>query len=386
MPQESIHAIGLAVYFVFLLLFLWARFMPGSHRGAGWWAWAMGCAFTARLLLMALATQQQGLPHAVLYSMLILVEKFCLLRGLARFFDRPIALRSLYLVVFAGEAWVLACMLLDVAAFVRGFGAGLVNAGLLLYAARIAHASLARGKAWLMRSFTMLCLVLALHWTLAFPIMRVVPSWAYNGFLLGTLLVLAQYFCLLALVFASAHQQLLDAKERALDLAFQDPLTNLSNQRYMRIQFDNAQMLARRAQQMLALIYIDLDNFKPINDRAGHRVGDEVLKTMAMRLQHATRGTDICARVGGDEFVAICTQLEHEADARNIAQKLLREFTMPVEVEGRHYQLGASIGISLYPQHGETLDELLEHADKAMYRAKHSGKGGYRMHAKVAAV
>ena len=168
-------------------------------------------------------------------------------------------------------------------------------------------------------------------------------------------------------------------------MAFQDPLTGLSNQRYMHVQFEHARKLAERSGQLLAVIFIDLDNFKPINDRAGHRVGDDVLKIMATRLQHATRGTDICARLGGDEFVAICTQLGHEADARGIAQKLLREFTTPVDVAGRRYPLSASIGISLYPLHGDTLEDLLEHADKAMYRAKHGGKGGYRMHGQVAA-
>src|SRR5690606_27980049 len=151
---------------------------------------------------------------------------------------------------------------------------------------------------------------------------------------------------------------LLEAESHALHMAFQDPLSGLSNQHYMCASFENALILATRPHQQVAVIFIDIDNFKPINDRAGHRVGDEVLKATAARLRRATRSTDICARVGGDEFVAICTQLEQEEHVHEIARKLLHALTEVLEVDGKSYQLGVSIGVSLYPQHGTTLAEL----------------------------
>lgn len=222
--------------------------------------------------------------------------------------------------------------------------------------------------------------LLAAHWSSAFVIMDIVPSWFTNAFLIGTLLVLVQYFSLLAAVLLSFQKRLLEAESKALDMAFQDPLTGLNNQRYMSTLFDKVLILATRPHQLVAIVYIDLDNFKPINDRAGHAVGDEVLRVIASRLKATTRSTDICARVGGDEFVAICTQLEHQDQAHDIASKLLGELTNPIQIDGNEYVLGASIGISLYPLHGDSLPTLLEYADRAMYQIKHKGKNGYRIH------
>lgn len=222
--------------------------------------------------------------------------------------------------------------------------------------------------------------LLALHWLSAFLIIEAQPSWFRHGFLLGTVLVLVQYFSLLAAIMLSFQNRLLEAESKALDMAFQDPLTGLSNQRYMTALFEKALLLANRPHQLAAIVYIDLDNFKPINDRAGHRVGDEVLKILAGRLRQSTRSTDICARVGGDEFVAICTQLDDANHADEIAGKILREMTAPISVGGKDYRVGASIGVSLYPMHGNSLARLLDYADQAMYQVKSSGKNGYRVH------
>jgi diguanylate cyclase (GGDEF)-like protein len=163
-------------------------------------------------------------------------------------------------------------------------------------------------------------------------------------------------------------------------MAFQDPLTGLNNQRYMSTLFEKALVLANRPHHYSAVIFIDLDNFKPINDLAGHHAGDEVLRTVANRLRRCTRSTDICARIGGDEFVVICTQLEATEQVGDIATKLHRELIAPIAVEDKRFVLGASIGVSLYPIHGNSLAELLEHADKAMYQIKRSGKNGYRIY------
>ncbi|MCC7095999.1 MAG: diguanylate cyclase [Thermomonas sp.] len=384
MPQAIIHTIGTAIYFVFFLLFLWAQRIPGNHRGVGWWAAGVGFAFTARMMLIALLAWSGGAPLSVLYSMLILIEKYCLLMGMARFFDRLLPVRALLVALLLAEFWVVGCAALGASSFVRGLGAGLANAGLLLYAAWVAYTCRHRvTRHWLI-VFTVVCIALAVHWTAAFPIIRVAPSWAQYGFLLGTVLVLAQYFCLLVLVFARTHQRLLEAKSKAMDLAFQDPLTGLNNQRYMQALFEDALLLANRSHQVTAILFIDLDHFKQVNDRGGHRVGDEVLKTVAERLRHVTRGTDICARLGGDEFAVVCPQLADADQARRVAEKLLEFLSEPYWVDGTAYQIGASIGISLYPSHAETLQGLLELADKAMYQIKRDGKHGYAMHGDAA--
>ena len=328
MSYEIVHTIGSTVYFVFFLLFLWVRRTPRINPGAG-----------ALVAACRIGGGNMGLRHVG--RRVAGVAAQCGRGAVQCRFSRSCRVDCVEPAQCSGAVVVV----------VDGVDQ------------RVAGAALGQ------------CV----------PDIDRHPGWFTQGFVLGTALVLTQYFSLLAAVLLSFQKRLMEAESRVLDLAFQDPLTGLSNQRYMRTLFENALILANRPHQQVAVVFIDIDNFKPINDRAGHRVGDDVLKIMATRLQHATRGTDICARLGGDEFVAICTQLGHEADARGIAQKLLREFTTPVDVAGRRYPLSASIGISLYPLHGDTLEDLLEHADKAMYRAKHGGKGGYRMHGQVAA-
>jgi diguanylate cyclase len=164
-------------------------------------------------------------------------------------------------------------------------------------------------------------------------------------------------------------------------LAYHDPLTGLNNKRYMNTLFEQALILAMRPHQMLALIYIDLDNFKPINDTAGHLVGDEVLKVIAKRLLDHTRSTDICARIGGDEFVVIATQLEHVEHANQIANKILEQCCADIIIDQHIYHLGASLGVSIYPSHGNDLTQLLQHADEAMYKVKKNGKSGFQVFA-----
>jgi diguanylate cyclase (GGDEF)-like protein len=111
-----------------------------------------------------------------------------------------------------------------------------------------------------------------------------------------------------------------------------------------------------------------------------HTAGDLVLKDVAYRLKSCIRSTDICARIGGDEFVVIATQLEQASYTEEIARKILKAFNHPFSVNGQQYLIGASIGISLYPQHGKDFNELLDRADSAMYQVKHAGRGGFKLY------
>lgn len=380
MSHEIVHTIGSTIYFVFFLLFLWMRGIPRTNPGAGWWALAMLAALVSRLALVALLDARDGSLAGSVYAALNVIEKLCLLIGLAQFLGVRLRLRWLYAAALAVEGWVVLTWWLQASPLVRGGGVALFNAAVLFQVAWLAHARRGKLASGWMEMVSLASVLLALHWIAAYPVIALVPDWGKNGFLLGTLLVLVQYFGLLGAILLSFQTRLLEAESRALDMAFQDPLTGLSNQRYMSALFEKALVLANRPHQLAAVIYIDLDDFKRINDRAGHRVGDEVLKGVASRLRKATRSTDICARIGGDEFVAICTQLEHPDHADAIAAKLVDAFDAPFDIAGKPFTVGVSIGVSLYPQHGDSLATLLEHADRAMYRVKGSGKHGYRMH------
>lgn len=380
MIAASIHAAGIAVYFVFSLLLFAASRVPRSSRALGYWAIGTFAACCARLML--LLEQSSALPAAIWwYACFIVLEKLCLLLGVQLFFGYRLGRRRWWLVaagvVIAGFSAVfftqLARLWFDLALAAFNVLALLVVCWIIwhrttLLPPRVCQLALA------------VSVLLAVNWACLVPgYLWILPQWQIWGFAFGTLVVLVQYLALLAAVFVQFRRRLLDSEEKALALAFQDPLTGLNNKRYVDVLFEQALLLANRPHQLLAVFYIDLDHFKPINDNDGHRAGDAVLKEVARRLKQCLRSTDICARVGGDEFVVVATQLEHEQAAADIAGKILQQLATPVQVAAKTYQLGASVGISLYPKDGHELSALLEKADFAMYQVKKSGRHGYRL-------
>ena len=134
---------------------------------------------------------------------------------------------------------------------------------------------------------------------------------------------------------------------------------------------------ARRKRQMSAVMFLDLDGFKEINDRHGHEIGDLVLKATADRIKDEIRETDTVARIGGDEFVIILSSLPEIPIAERIAGSLIRQIAMPLRVGSVEIEVSASIGIALYPDHGASSEELIRSADQAMYRIKNLGKNDF---------
>ena len=166
-----------------------------------------------------------------------------------------------------------------------------------------------------------------------------------------------------------------EAMER---LAFHDSLTGLPNRASLFDTLGRAVAPAAAESRQLALLYLDLDDFKSVNDALGHAAGDELLIAVAERLRGAVRKTDVVARLGGDEFAVLLADVEHPDVAGALAGKLVDRIGQPYMLHRRRIRVGASIGISLYPRDGATVDALLNHADAAMYAAKASGRGQYR--------
>ncbi|MHB9024496.1 MAG: diguanylate cyclase domain-containing protein [Armatimonadota bacterium] len=152
--------------------------------------------------------------------------------------------------------------------------------------------------------------------------------------------------------------------------ATHDKLTGLPNRSLFAEHLSSAIKSARRKNRQVAVMLLDLDNFKPINDALGHAVGDQVLQVIAERLGESLRDSDIIARHGGDEFTVLMTDFQEIREVRDVAQRLLRTVAQPITHEGGACQATASLGISLYPDDGEDADVLLQTADTAMYRAK----------------
>jgi diguanylate cyclase (GGDEF)-like protein len=151
----------------------------------------------------------------------------------------------------------------------------------------------------------------------------------------------------------------------------QDQLTGLGNRRFLGEQ--EARLRSLQRDHCAALLLLDLNDFKEVNDRLGHRVGDDLLSAVATRLRNALRPQDTLVRLGGDEFVVLLTDLPYPAVAKSVAGHLLDSLRVPLTVGGIDLEVGASVGIAAYPRDGENLDTLLQHAEIAMYEAKRSG-------------
>ncbi len=168
------------------------------------------------------------------------------------------------------------------------------------------------------------------------------------------------------------------AEQRIEELATRDPLTGLPNRRQFEHQLVRGTAHAQRTGQLLALMFIDLDNFKSVNDTLGHQVGDGLLKEVARRLSAAIRKGDTLSRFGGDEFVILLEGLKSPGDAGTVAQKIVAEVSAPCEVDGHQLTTSCSIGISVFPNETTDISTLMRHADSAMYAAKAAGRDTYR--------
>ena len=176
---------------------------------------------------------------------------------------------------------------------------------------------------------------------------------------------------------AEAATHKLEVLSRSSEL---DSLTGLPNRQSLMSRFTYAIAIARRTGAQLALLFIDLNNFKQINDTLGHPVGDQVLRLAAKRLATAVRQSDTVSRHGGDEFLILLTDVSHPNDVMQIAINLIAALGRPARVGEHVLRLTASIGISFFPHDGDDTETLIQHADAAMYRAKRSGEGGFAFH------
>ena len=167
-------------------------------------------------------------------------------------------------------------------------------------------------------------------------------------------------------------------EEQLIYLAIHDALTGLPNRRLFNDHLSLELAHAQRNQQRLAVMLLDLDHFKDVNDTLGHSVGDKLLQAVAHRLTSLLRRGDTVARMGGDEFMLLLPEVAQEEDAAGVAQKVLEALREPFVFDGHELHISTSIGVALYPDDGEDGDTLMKNADIAMYRAKDKGRDNYQ--------
>ncbi|MCQ4574326.1 MAG: EAL domain-containing protein [Candidatus Brocadiales bacterium] len=170
------------------------------------------------------------------------------------------------------------------------------------------------------------------------------------------------------------------AEEKIKYMAYHDALTGLSNRKHFRESLDQALEHARRTGRMLAVIFLDLDRFKVINDTLGHDIGDLLLQSAAGRLKSCVRKEDTVARQGGDEFTLLIVEVPHVEDVVGIAGKIIESIKQPYMLEGHELFITTSMGVAFFPNDGEDAETLLKNADTAMYRAKEEGRDKYQLY------
>ncbi len=179
------------------------------------------------------------------------------------------------------------------------------------------------------------------------------------------------------------YKQLEDYSRALESLALHDPLTGLPNRRLLMDRLSLSIAHAHRNQSTMAVMYLDLDGFKLINDTLGHDAGDTLLQMVADRLVAAVRQEDTVSRLGGDEFVIGLSELSHADDAVNMASKVIQALAQPYNIQGRNVSMTASVGVGIYPAHGLEVETLMKNADLALYEAKRTGKNTYRIAAHI---
>lgn len=168
-------------------------------------------------------------------------------------------------------------------------------------------------------------------------------------------------------------------EETIRHMAYHDALTGLPNRLLIHDRISVALPQAKRQNHMLALIYLDLDNFKVINDTLGHLAGDQLLRAVSQRLKSQVRQGDTIARMGGDEFMFLFPGISDSKDAGTVASKILQSFSLPYQVDGQEIHVTASIGISIFPNDGQDVQTLIKNADTALYRAKEQGGNNFQV-------
>lgn len=175
------------------------------------------------------------------------------------------------------------------------------------------------------------------------------------------------------------------AQSRLNHLAYHDPLTALPNRMLFTERLRHAMQLAQRSGKKVGVMFIDLDEFKQINDQHGHAIGDQLLRAVAERLSGLVRASDTVARLGGDEFTVVMEDVTSQREIEAVVEKVRQSFEQPFQIESQALNVTLSIGVSVYPDNGEDFDAVINNADSAMYRAKREGRNSYRFYSVAAA-
>ena len=376
-PFFVILIAGATSFCLTAVLFLLVRGMPRTEPGAGWWAissLAAGLGYVSLLILSSVGQPNDG---EAVYNILFVIWVMALVSGGRKFLNQGGFEKTLFIISAATCLWLVVFYFVYPMFLPAAIGVSLYCGGMNLYL----------GWLWARRTEKLTAIhytligalwISGLHW-LDYPVLRPVEWFAPIGFTICAVISVVINGSLAVLVIEQFRRRTENAEQAAVLAARSDALTGLNNRFALDMFFEQAVANATRHDNRLAMLFLDLDGFKAINDTHGHKTGDLVLVAIANRLKSAFRDTDIVARIGGDEFVTILVDIDSDnaGGAQTTAEKLLSLIGEPIELGDITCQVRASIGISFFPDHGATLNHMMLAADKAMYAAKTSGKNAF---------
>lgn len=332
------------------------------------------------------------LSNALTGMLLVLSLSACLLKRLKHQYLLFVLFTLLFLFIVSNSykfiSWLLTMEKLKVIIYpekIMTHPFGLINLSLNLYLALAIYPRLnKKSRSILTHSVVYIALTqIAMSCYMIFGSIQIYDTAYLSALFLQLLSYLIPFIALILTYlssydFALASQKALRVqKEKFEQLSTYDPLTQLLNRRAFEEITEKIIADSKRYGYKFTFLYIDLDNFKSINDSIGHYFGDALIKQVSQRLQQSIRASDYCARLGGDEFGIILPKTDFPRDISLVAQKLIDVLNQPFDIQGKHLHTGVSIGIAIYPETGDSYYALLKNADTAMYQAKTSGKNTY---------
>ena len=376
-PFQAILIFGATSYILTAILFLITKNMPGNNSGIIWWSISSFAAALGYIALLIAGLQGRPDIGEALYNICFVVWGLGLYLGSRYFLSLQTHKFVLSLLSIAVIGWLFYFYFISYHFILSAIVISTFIGALNLHLAWIFLKNITI-KNRFHYAIIISLVISGLHW-LDYPFLRPIESIAPIGFSLCAIIAIVINSLFASLVIVQFKDKMILMSEEALKLANHDPLTGLGNRNALEDLFATMLEKSQRLNKRLALLFLDLDNFKPINDKFGHKIGDQVLVEVTSKISSLVTDSHHIARVGGDEFIIIVDELDFDDNQTivTLCENIIKTVSQPITVKDNICNLGVCIGIAYSTKDIQKLDTLIHLSDEAMYKAKSDGKNKY---------